>query len=999
MKQNNSIFQQEHNRLNAEQKQAVDTIEGPVMVIAGPGTGKTQILTLRIANILLKTQINASNILALTFTQAAATNMRERLLKIIGNEAHVANIFTFHAFCSNIIEQNPDDFWGLLGMKVADEIQKVQILESIIDANPFEHIKPFGKPYFYVSEALKAISDLKREGVSPDELKEFVDQDRKDFEAIPDKESTRVAGSLKGEYQLQLKRIEKNAELQQLYVAYQKGLQENDVYDYDDLIMTVLEKLRSDEDFRLRQMEKYQYILVDEHQDSNNAQNKILELLTSFHKNPNIFVVGDEKQAIFRFQGASVENFRKFTKQFPEAILITLTQNYRSTQTILDSAIQLLSAHDQKLTAHAKHINKPITVAVAETPDAEIANITSRIQQDLKGGIRADEIVILTRKRAHMKPIAQALVQAEIPVFLDIDEDVFENDTIRKLIILLQAVANYAQGEYLFPALHLDFFNIYPLDLYKLTQLVSRSRIELADALSSNSKLQEYGLRDIENIHKIFTKLGEWYVLAQQSSLHSLIHTVVQDSGMLQHILKDANPILAVAPLRELYDNIQAIDQENTWKLKDFFTYLQKLKQHNIRIKLKIHSQSVGKVQLMTVHSAKGLEFDHVYIPYVQDTIWGGRKKSNLFKLPDAVYDLNTDDETDSDEKRLFFVALTRARRHVCISYAKTKVDGSIALASPYVEDILPALKKLEESTSQEFVSLDIPIDQSKMIGEFSSFVKAAFEKYGISVSALNNYLKCPWRYFYTNLVRVPSGKDKTLMFGNAVHNALTYFYKHFKETGEKSCDYLLEAFEKSAKQEMFTKAEIGDALVRGKQILIDYYRQYEDVFSRNVQVKVRIPEVRLPYSDIEGTESIKITGELDLVEYLNNSLTQVNVVDFKTGKARSRNEILGKTKNADGNYYRQLVFYKLLLHHFKPNWEMKQGMLDFVQVDSKGAFHKEAFEISSEDMIKLQDQVHEAAKDILSIGFWNRFCDDVDCQWCALRKSLDEKVFREGLF
>ncbi len=986
-------------RLNPEQKQAVDTIEGPVMVIAGPGTGKTQILTLRIANILLKTQVNPSNILALTFTQAAATNMRERLLKIIGNEAHNVNIFTFHAFCSNIIEQNPDDFWNLLGMKVADEIQKVQILEKIIDANSYEHIKPFGKPYFYVSEALRAISDLKREGVNPEELKSFVDQDRKDFENIPNKESTRVAGSLKGEFQIQLKHIEKNAELQQLYAEYQKSLCEHDIYDYDDLIMSVLEKLKEDGDFRLRQMEKYQYILVDEHQDSNNAQNKILQLLTSFHKNPNIFVVGDEKQAIFRFQGASVENFRKFTKQFPDAVLITLVQNYRSTQTILDSAIQLLSAQDQRLTAHTKHTEKPITVVEAETPENEIAQIVLRIQRDLQSGVRADEIAILTRRRAQMKPIAQALAQAKIPIFLDIDEDIFTNVAVRKLIILLQAVHNYAQGEDLFAALHLDFFAIYPMDLYKLTQLVSRSRVELADALSDTSQLQEYGVRDAERIHKIFTQLGAWYMLAKQSSVHSLIHTVVQESGLLQHILKDANPILAVAPLRELYDNIQAIDVENTWKLEDFFTYLQKLQQHNIRIRVKIHTQPVGKVQLMTVHSAKGLEFDHVYIPYAQDTIWGAQKRSNLFKLPNAVYDLTTEDKTDSDERRLFFVALTRARRHVCISYAKAKIDGSVGLSSPYIDDIVPALKHVEQTFSPESMTLNIPIDQSKMMGEFSSFVKTAFEKYGISVSALNNYLACPWRYFYTNLVRVPSGKDKTLMFGNAVHNAMTYFYKHFKETGEKSCDYLLQAFEKSAKQEMFTKAEIGDALVRGKQILMEYYRKYEEVFSRNVQVKVRIPEVRLPHKDVEGIDTIKITGELDLVEYLDNALTQVNVIDFKTGRPRTRNEILGKTKNADGNYYRQLVFYKLLLHYYKPNWEMKMGVLDFVQADSKGIFHRETFEISNEEMIQLQEQVHEAARDILSLGFWNRFCDDTECQWCALRKSLDPKIFEEGLF
>ncbi|MBP6994227.1 ATP-dependent helicase [Candidatus Woesebacteria bacterium] len=999
MKQAHSVFQKEYARLNDGQKQAVDTIEGPVMVIAGPGTGKTQILTLRIANILLRTQVNSSNILALTFTQAAATNMRERLLKIIGNEAHVVNIFTFHAFCSNVIEQNPDDFWSLLGMKVADEIQKVQILESIIDANAFEHIKPFGKPYFYVSDALRSISDLKREGVNPQEFKAFIDQEKKDFTAIPDKESTRIAGSLRGEYQQQLKRIEKNAELQVLYAAYQKALQEHDIYDYDDLIMSVLERLRSNEDFRLRQMEKYQYILVDEHQDSNNAQNKIIQLLTSFHKNPNIFVVGDEKQAIFRFQGASVENFHKFTKQFPDAKLITLTENYRSTQTILDSAIQLLSAHDQTLNAQANHKEKPISVMIAETPHDEISAMVAHIQQDIQTGVSPDQIAVLTRKRAQMKVIAQVLAEANIPVFLDIDEDVFENATIQKLIVLLEAVQNYAQGEYIFPALHLDVFGVNPLDLYKLTQLVSRRRMELADVLSNKTKLQEYEIKGVENIHKIFTKFGEWYMLAKQEPLHTLIHTIVQESGLLQHMLKDANPILAVAPLREFYDNIQALDQQNTWKLDDLFIYFQKLKQHNIRIKLKIHSQSAGKVQLMTAHSAKGLEFDHVYIPHVQDTVWGGRKRAKLFTLPSAIYDLLSSEDTDADEKRLFFVALTRARHSLCLSYANTKSDGSVALASPYIADIRSELKHEVNVEPYAEVSLHTPLDQGKIVGEFSTFVQAAFEKYGISVSALNNYLKCPWRYFYTNLVRVPSGKDKTLMFGNAVHNAITYFYIHFKETGEKSADYLLEAFQKAAEKEMFTKAEMGDALVRGKQILTEYYRQYDEEFSRNVQVKVRIPEVRLPVGDIAGVDSIKLTGELDLVEYVDNSLTQVNVIDFKTGRPRSRNEILGKTKNADGNYYRQLIFYKLLLHYYKPNWIMKQGALDFIQPDGKGVFHKEAFEILSEEVVKLQEQVHEAAKDILALGFWDRFCDDVDCKWCELRKSLDTKVFEEGLF
>ena len=224
--------------------------------------------------------------MALTFTQAAATNMRERLHQIIGHEAHHVNIFTFHAFCAHIIENHPDDFWDMLGMRLLDDVEKAKMLENTLDKNTFRSIKPFRKPYHYVSEAMRAIADLKREGVDPGEFAEIVRAEKTAFDAIPDKESTRVKGSLKGVYKTKLTEIERNEELQVLYDEYQKNLSKENLYDYDDLIMGVLTKLKSDQDFRLRIMEQYQYILVDEHQDSNNAQNKIIKYLTSFHENP-----------------------------------------------------------------------------------------------------------------------------------------------------------------------------------------------------------------------------------------------------------------------------------------------------------------------------------------------------------------------------------------------------------------------------------------------------------------------------------------------------------------------------------------------------------------------------------------------------------------------------------------------------------------------------------------------------------------------------------------
>ncbi len=1019
---NTAVFDVQYKKLNTAQKRAVDTIEGPVMVVAGPGTGKTQILTLRIANILLKTQVNPSNILALTFTTAATANMRERLIKVIGNAAYLTNIFTFHSFCQHIITEHPDDFWEILGRKLADDIQKVEAMEAVLDEGKWEHIRPFSKPYFYVPEALRAISDLKREGVTPDELGKLVAEDKVAFDAIPDKESTRAKGKLKGIYQDELKRIEKNAELAILYAAYQKRLHAADLYDYDDLIMYSLDKLQKDEDFRLRIMEKYQYILVDEHQDSNNAQNKIIRLLGSFEKNPNIFVVGDEKQAIFRFQGASIENFRSFKDVYPDAQLITLNENYRSTQTILDGALELLKMEEsQALAARAPHPNSPITIV--STPDlaTQLATIAGSIKNILADGTPAHEVAVLVRTRAQGKQIATYLESQGLPAHRDASENIFEDPAVAKLITILTAVYKYGDEEHLFPVLLIDIFGLDPLDIYKLSQAASRGRKNIYDLLSTDALLDKVGVKQSQKIIDLGKKIGQWSVAAHNIPLHQLLHQVVQESGLLTSILQSDDSLTSIAALRTLYDTMSSLDHAGDWKLANFFTYLSKVREHGIKVQAAVSLSSKGKVQVMTVHASKGLEFDHVYIPFAQENVWGGRGRAKLFKLPDGVYMESTpvivsDNESD-DAKRLFFVALTRARKSVTLSYATNDAKGDPLLPTPFIAEIRTELKqeRVVEMAAMDADSLVMVSPANHDNSKLLDFIHASLEHYGISVSALNNYLDCPWKYFYVNLVRIPAGKNKTLMFGNAIHNALTYFFKHFKDTGDRSRDYLLSAFEKCCDAEQFTREEHAEALPRGKDFLRAYYDHYEDTFTRNINVKYRIAGVQLDldhlgvipnsFRDLSisdpppASSPLKLTGELDMMTYLDDTFTQVRVTDFKTGKAKSRNEIEGKTKNADGNYYRQLVFYKLLLKYQAPKLQMVEGELDFIQHDSDGTWHREAFVIPDEEVLGLESVVQKTVGEIRTLAFWERTCDDPACEWCALRASTHPKEFEGGLF
>src|SRR3984957_10695755 len=313
-------FEERYKNLNDEQREAVDTLTGPVMVIAGPGTGKTEILTMRIANIRRTTKTPAEKILALTFTESGAVSMRRRLAELIGQDAYRVEISTFHGFANRIIRDFADYFPDIIGAMSITEIDQVGILRHLIDTLDLTKLRPFGDTYYYLRDILRALGELKQQGVSPSAFARIAAEEKETFYANPDLYNTsgKYEGKMKGKYDAGAKRIEKNLELVGVYEAYQAALRAAKQYDYSDMIMYVALALEEKEDLRRVLQDAYDYFLVDKHQDTNDAQNKIIEMLadgesvipsSSRDLGPNLFVVGDEKQAIFRFQGASLENF------------------------------------------------------------------------------------------------------------------------------------------------------------------------------------------------------------------------------------------------------------------------------------------------------------------------------------------------------------------------------------------------------------------------------------------------------------------------------------------------------------------------------------------------------------------------------------------------------------------------------------------------------------------------------------------------------------------
>jgi len=515
-------FDEAYARLNAEQKQAVDTTEGPVFVIAGPGTGKTQVLTLRIANILRTTDTPPDGILALTFTEAATAEMR--LAKVIGSAAYRVRIHTFHGFAESIIGRFPDQFPRIIGAQVASDTDRAEILDRAILETPVKHLRPFGDPLYYHGPAARAISTMKRENVTPDALEALLTEAEQTFDAMEGKvhEKGKYAGQMKGDFVKQLKQLEKTRDLLAVYRAYEEGLTAVRRYDFEDVILEVLRALDEDEQFRLQVQEGLLYILADEHQDANRAQNALLEHLSGFFERPNLFIVGDEKQAIYRFQGADLDNVHFFRSRFPDTTIIALIENYRSTQTILDAALSLVAASPDERLSRAKLLAsgeaakggkkgaaapRPISVLAYPTPEAEMAELARNVRAALEEGVPAGEIAVLVRRNRDVADVAAGLVRAGIVVTGAGESDALHNRFVEALVRLLTAVAE-PRDEHLAGVLTLPGLHMAPADVWRISYAARKEHIPMLHILGSEAALRAAGVGDIEAARKVAASIG-----------------------------------------------------------------------------------------------------------------------------------------------------------------------------------------------------------------------------------------------------------------------------------------------------------------------------------------------------------------------------------------------------------------------------------------------------------------------------------------------------------
>lgn len=1025
----NETFSREYERLNEQQRRAVDTIEGPVMVIAGPGTGKTQILASRIGKILLDTDAGPSNILCLTYTDAGVVAMRKRLLQFIGPDAYKVNIYTFHAFCNDVIQENLSLF-EKTALDPISELEKIELFKELIDSFPKNHpLKRYrGDVYFEVNNLQSLFSSMKREGWTPAFISERITEYLND---LPNREEFVYkrkykefnAGDLKADkIAEETERMEKLRAAVNEFDRFQELMRRRNRYDFDDMINWVIKAFTENSTLLASYQERFQYILVDEYQDTSGTQNRLVELLISFWDQPNIFVVGDDDQSIYRFQGANVENMLHFASEYKNDLLtVVLTSNYRSTQPILDVSKTLIDRNEERLVKQIeglskdlrssndkiKHLTHTPLILEYETQRQEMIGIVKKVQELRAQGVPEGRIGIIYKENKYGEELTQYFKLLDIPVYSKRNINILELPLAQKIILLLRYLSSElyipsSGDEMLFEILHFDWFGIPPTEIAKLTMEVADRRygekpttLRLLLHERANEAPRDLFSKGLHQGMKNASAIIESLIAdVPNITLQQMFERIIRETGLLKNIMQASDKHWQLQILTGLFDFVKDETHRNPYlNLQQLVSLLELMQKEAVRLPLVQVSGSDKGINLMTAHGSKGLEFEYVFLTGCNAAFWEKKRKpGGGYKLPDTVFAVAHSGTEEEELRRLFYVALTRAEQQLYISYSRFKNDGKELEPSMFIAEIqdqhqLPAEKVfLDKEAIAEFAALSFAEAEAPEIDKTEDeLLNRILDKFVMNVTALNNYLKCPLEFYYKNLIRIPSPKNEATEFGSAVHYALEKLFSKMIESNKNqfpSKEAFLADFSwyMNRHRESFTKEQFNRRMEYGEEILSNYYDNYINSFNKIVVVERNIRNVVF--------NNVPLKGKLDKLEFDGKS---VNVVDYKSGdpdKALAKLKGPSEKEPNGGDYWRQAVFYKILVDHYpSKDWKAVSTEFDFIEPDKKKNYRKEKLVISPADIATVSEQISSTWTKINNREFYIG-CGKEDCHWCNFVKS-----------
>ena len=886
--------------------------------------------------------------------------------------------------------------------------------------------------YYEMSNLSRLFSAMKKEGWTSDYLIQQInvyiqDIPQRDEFVYRRKYKQFEAGSLKqGLVDAAIEKMEKLKAAVAAFDTYQQLMKDHSRYDFDDMINWVIKAFKEHKNLLSQYQEKYLYLLVDEFQDTSGTQNELVQLLVNYWDQPNLFVVGDDDQSIFRFQGANVENMLHFQKQYhDDLVTIVLENNYRSTQPILNASTILIQNNQERLVNKMEGLSKNLKAALPENqniaivpsvfsyndPQDEMIDISEQIYQLVQSGTAPKDIAVLYKENKYGEEITHFLQQKNIPIYSKRTANLLDQVLVKQILKILDYLAcEWDQpnegANILFEILHFKFWNISPITIAMLTTEANQLKYNAPENTfrkvlvdkAQGVQTDLFSKGGMAEFAKAINVLEDLIGQIPNVTLVNLIEQILQKTGIINEVLSGPNKGYELEIVSHFFDFIkEETHRHPSLDVPSLVEMFKLMRREDIRMPLPITTGNDAGVNLLTTHGSKGLEFKHIFLAGTNAHYWEKKRStaSAGYTLPDTV--LSSLEHADDKEelRRLFYVAITRAKQYLHISYSQYKGDGKEAEPSQFIIELLEGKevrvekREVAATLKSSYKLLRLQSAPQPEIAQLEDdFISPKLEKFAMNVTALNNYLKCPLHFYYNSLIRVPSGKSEATTFGSAIHDALNKLFKKMQEANNVFPDVqtLVQDFNYYMKRhrEAFTQQEFKDKLELGETVLLQYYQKYVQEWNKVVSTEYRINNVVV--------KDIPLKGAIDKIEFTGK---QVVVIDYKTGNIENAREKLKGPHDKNplgGDYWRQAVFYKILLNHHPKNWEVTLAQFDFVEPNKKKEFEKINVPISDADITTVTQQIQTVWAKIQQKDFYTG-CGKEDCHWCQFVKTNELAV------
>ncbi len=852
--------------LNKEQLQAVQHEKGPLLIIAGAGTGKTTVITERIKHLIVDKNYNPGSILALTFTDKAAYEMQERVDILLPYGYTNLWIHTFHSFCDKILRDEAHTIGLDPSYKLISESEAVLLMRKNIFNLGLKTFRPLSNPTKFLDALLTHFSRLKDEDISPQEYMEWAEKQKN----LEEKQEYReLADSCKRYEDLKIK---------------------ESLMDFSDLISNTLLLLRKRPIVLKKYQGQFKFILVDEFQDTNFAQNELAIILAGESK--NITVVADDDQSIYRFRGAAVSNVLQFKKSFPSAKIVTLNDNYRSTQTILNASYQLIQNNNpnrlevvekinKKLKGHSSSSEEKIKIIHETRSEDEADKIAWEIKTLFKI-YEYKDIAILVRANNHSQGITTALARHRIPYQFLGPGYLFQQEEIKDLIAYLTFLTDLSDSVSLFRVLSMEVFDISYIQLNFLLNFAKRNNLSLFEALYDANL--DFLKPDTQEKLKEFIKIAERHLeKTKKETAGQILYYFLVDSKLFETLktsdsLKEERRIQNIA---KFFDRIKNFEMEradaNIFTLVEWLMLMMQMGDSPITADIDIRDKNA--VNILTVHSSKGLEFKVVFLVNLVSDRFPSRERSERIPLPEGIIKEKAEKDRDfhlEEERRLFYVGMTRAMDILYLTYSDYYGMGKRPRKlSSFVYEALPNLKvEKEKKAEAQQLSLTEVLSVYEENGETKEEKPPLKLRY-ITFSNLQMFDICPLHYKAKVIFNIPTPPTAVQSFGISVHNALHSFYKQIQEGEKPSIKKLQDLLRKEwISQGYDSKKYEEERFSQGEKMLDEFYK-------KNCNPPVKPLRLEEPFSFILKN-GVKVFGKIDRIDPKGKG---IEIIDYKTGE------------------------------------------------------------------------------------------------------------------